>query len=66
MPNSNSKFQIVYSLKIHIALQSLGFNYETEMRNPKHPRLNCWVYQNTPEFQLAFKQLIGEVAANGQ
>lgn len=66
MPNTNSKFKIIYSLRIHIALQSLGFEYETEMRNPRKPNLNCWVYQNTPEFQLALKQLLGEEPANGQ
>lgn len=66
MPNSNSKFKIIYSLRIHIALQSLGFEYETEMRNPRKPNLNCWVYQNTPEFQLALKQLLGKEPTNGQ
>ena len=65
MQNSNSKLKIIYSLRIHIALQSLGFQYETEMRNPKNPNLNCWVYQNTPEFQLALKKLIGEVPTSG-
>lgn len=66
MPNANSKFKIIYSLRIHIALQSLGFQYKTEMRNPRKPNLNCWVYQNTPEFQLALKQLLGEESTNGQ
>jgi len=32
MQNTNMK--IVYSLRIHIKLQKLGFRYLTEMKNP--------------------------------
>jgi hypothetical protein len=62
MPNSNVK--IVYSLRIHIALQQQGFTFMTEMKNPHNPKLNCWVYAATPDFLAAFDALIGEVAAN--
>lgn len=58
MPNTNIK--IIYSLRIHIALQKLGFAYETEMKNPKNPHLNCWVYPATPELKAALEALIGE------
>ena len=40
---SNTKYKIIYSLQIHIALQAQGFAHETEMKNPKNPRFNCWV-----------------------
>ena len=54
-----SNVKIVYSLKIHIALQKMGFKYETEMRNPQNPRFNCWVYKETPALLEAFDKLIG-------
>ena len=55
MPNT----KIVYSLRIHMELQRLGFHYEVEMRNPKNPHLNCWVYEATPEFMEAFDEIMG-------
>jgi hypothetical protein len=30
----NSKMKVIYSLRIHIALQKQGFSYITEMKNP--------------------------------
>ena len=54
---SNSKYKIVYSLQIHIALQAQGFKYITEMKNPSNNRYNCWVYEETPEFLKAFYAL---------
>lgn len=57
MPNSKTK--IIYSLRIHIALQKQGFSYMVEMRNPQNPNLNCWVYQETPELLKALEQLMG-------
>ena len=46
---SNAKYKIIYSLQIHIKLQALGFTYVTEMKNPKNPKFNCWVYEETEE-----------------
>lgn len=60
----NQKVKIVYSLRIHIALQQQGFVHITEMKNPQNPHLNCWVYAATPDFTAAFEALMGEVAAN--
>ena len=59
----NSKIKIVYSLRIHIALQQQGFIPMTEMKNPQNPHLNCWVYAVTPDFTSAFEALMGEVSA---
>ena len=56
----NSKVKIVYSLRIHIGLQQLGFSYITEMKNPKNPHLNCGVYQETPALLKAFDSLVKE------
>lgn len=55
---SNIKYKIIYSLQIHIALQAQGFTHETEMKNPKNPRFNCWVYEETPELLKAFDKLV--------
>lgn len=55
---SNAKYKIIYSLQIHIALQAQGFAHETEMKNPKNPRFNCWVYKETPELLAAFDSLV--------
>ena len=55
-----SKIKIVYSLRIHIGLQQLGFSYMTEMKNPTNPHLNCWVYQETPALLKAFDSLVKE------
>ena len=60
---SNQKIKVVYSLKMHIALQQMGFVYLTEMKNPNNPYFNCWVYEETPAFAKAFDALIKE--ANG-
>ena len=61
MNMSNTNYKIVYSLRIHLALQKMGFKYETEMKNPQKPMFNCWVYLKTPELIQAFDKLIVEV-----
>lgn len=62
---SNVKYKIIYSLKIHIALQNQGFNYITEMKNPNNSKFNCWVYEETPELLQAFDALIRKGRRNG-
>lgn len=61
---SNQNVKVIYSLKIHIALQRQGFKYLTEMKNPNNPRFNCWVYEETPDLQSAFDALLKGAAAN--
>ena len=55
---SNTKYKIIYSLKIHIALQAQGFSAQTEMKNPNNQKLNCWVYEETQEFMEAFNSIV--------
>ena len=62
MPSTKTK--IVYSLRLHVALQQQGFVHITEMKNPQNPHLNCWVYEATPRFIAAFEALMGEVGRN--
>lgn len=61
---SNRKIKIVYSLRMHIALQQQGFVYITEMKNPNNPYFNCWVYEETDQFLEAFDSLIKEAEAH--
>lgn len=56
----NQKLKVVYSLRIHVGLQSRGFKPVAEMRNPSCLRLNCWVYIETPSFLEAFDELVRE------
>ena len=55
---SSSNVKVVYSLRLHIALQQQGFSYIMEMKNPHNQKFNCWVYEETPEFLKAFDALI--------
>lgn len=57
---SSSKIKIIYSLRIHIALQNMGFMPITEMKNPANQRFNCWVYEETDELLEAFDSLIAD------
>ena len=57
---SNVNVKVIYSLRIHMALQRQGFVYEVEMRNPANPQFNCWVYKITPELSKALDKLMEE------
>ena len=57
---SNLNIKIIYSLRILIKLQRMGFKYITEMKNPQNPRFNCWVYEETDELLKAFDNLVKE------
>lgn len=61
---SNQNVKVIYSLKIHIALQQQGFAYLTEMKNPNNPNFNCWVYEATPALISAFDALLREGGRN--
>ena len=53
--------KIIYALRVHVELQKRGFNYITEMRNPKNPHLNCWVYELTDELRNALNEILGGI-----
>lgn len=52
------RLKVIYTLRLHVELQKLGFNCVTEMKNPKKPNYNCWVYEVTPEFIEAFSKIV--------
>ena len=55
---SKKNFKIIYSLRIHLKLQEMGFKYLTEMKNPQNMRFNCWVYEATPQLLEAFDNIL--------
>ena len=55
---SKQNFKIIYSLRIHLKLQEMGFKYLTEMKNPQNMRFNCWVYEATPQLLRAFDNIL--------
>lgn len=57
---SNVEVKIVYSLRIHLELQKRKIPYLLEMKNPRQPNFNCWVYNLTPQFQKAFDEILEE------
>ena len=52
------KYKTVYSLRVRIELQLMGFEPIMEMINPFKPRLKCWRYLDTPEFEKAFSEIM--------
>lgn len=58
---SKQNFKIIYSLRIHLKLQEMGFKYLTEMKNPQNMRFNCWVYEATPQLLEAFDNILRKV-----
>lgn len=57
---SNVNLKIIYSLRIHIALQQQGFQCVAEMKNPQNPNFNCWVYPESPGLLAAFDALVSK------
>ena len=55
---SKQNFKIIYSLRIHLKLQEMGFKYLTEMKNPQNMRFNWWVYEATPQLLEAFDNIL--------
>ena len=49
---SKQNFKIIYSLRIHLKLQEMGFKYLTEMKNP---------HEATPQLLEAFDNILREV-----
>ena len=55
---SNQKLKVIYSLRLHLQLQELGFVYLTEMKNPHKPAFNWWVYEETDALRKAYDELL--------
>jgi len=55
-----TSIKIVYSLRVYMELQSMGFNYIQTMPNPKNEDLICWIYEATPAFLDALGSIVDE------
>lgn len=53
--------KIIYSLKVMLALVERGFIPVAQMPNPRFPQYNCWVFEDTEEFE----KVLSEVLTNG-
>jgi len=56
--NAKSKFKVIYSLKIRVALREKGFEPVFEMDNIYEPGFKCWQYLNTPEFSKTLDEIM--------
>lgn len=59
---SNANLKVIYSLRVHIALQQMGFTPVAEMTNPGNPHFNCWVYEESEELLSCFDKLLRGLA----
>ena len=50
--------KIIYSLRVYLELQRLGFQPLSTMPNPNKPNLMCWVFDKTPEFVVALDKIL--------
>lgn len=53
-----TKQKIVYSLRIFLELQKMGFNPIATTTNPSNQNLMCWIFEKTPEFDAALTAAI--------
>ena len=56
--NKENKYQIVYSRRIMYELISRGFVPVNKIQNPEFENYNCWLFEDTDNFHVAFDELI--------
>lgn len=59
------KQEIVYSLRVMEQLVKLGHIPVATLPNPKNARYNCWVFEQSEEFQRDLSRLLKGVSRNG-
>lgn len=59
-----SNYKIIYSLRIHVALQAQGFKHVAEMPNPRNAKYICWVYEQSADLAVALEALMSKEAAH--
>ena len=50
--------KIIYSLRVYLSLQELGFEPIATMPNPNNNNLMCWVFNKTPELLQSLDNII--------
>lgn len=58
------EYEIVYSLRVLKQLVGMGHIPVQTMPNPKIEKYNCWVFENTKDFQKDLKYVLEEVLRN--
>ena len=56
------KKEIVYSLKVMEQLVKLGHIPIATIPNPKNTKFNCWVFEQTEEFQKDLSVVLKEAS----
>ena len=51
--------KIIYSIKVMKALVQKGFIPVATIPNPKDSKFNCWVFEETEEFQRTLDEVMG-------
>ena len=51
------KYYIIYTKRVAIALQKLGFAIVKVGINPNKPEFNCYFFEDSVEFQSALREL---------
>ena len=58
-----NNMKTIYSLKLRLELRKQGFEPLMEFDNQYKEGLKCWVFEESPEFQLAFDNIMKEMGA---
>jgi hypothetical protein len=56
MPNAK---KIIYSLRVYLELKEKGIVPVATTENPKKSNFICWIYDKTPELDVALKEIMG-------
>lgn len=56
------KKEIIYSLKVMEQLVKLGYIPIATIPNPKNTKFNCWVFEQTEEFQKDLSVVLKEAS----
>lgn len=57
MPNCVKDYQVIFSLRVRLALREKGIEPALEMINKKYPNLKCWKYVADSAFQDALEEI---------
>lgn len=50
--------KVIYSLRVFLQLEQLGFKPISTTINPNNQKLICWIYEKTPEFTQALNEIL--------
>lgn len=59
------KQEIIYSMRVMIQLVKMGHNPVSSFPNPKDPKYNCWVFEQSEEFQRDLEKILRGGSSNG-